>query len=120
MIVSFADRDTQALFDRKPIRRLDSRIHSLARRKLLMLDAAFHLADLRSPPGNRLEALRGNLAGRHSIRINDQWRIIFIWRNGNAHRSPSLTTTERTQRTSHAPQTHLQSRLRSAPPHPSG
>ena len=55
-----------------------------ARRKLYMLDAAEDLADLRSPPGNRLEALKGNRLGQHSIRINDQWRICFVWSNGGA------------------------------------
>ena len=60
------------------------RIKTVALRKLDMLDAATRLSDLRSPPGNRLEALAGNRRGQHSIRINDQWRICFIWRNGGA------------------------------------
>ncbi len=59
---------------------------SVARRKLDMLDAATDLPDLRSPPGNRLEALRGDRAGQHSIRINDRWRICFIWIDGGAER----------------------------------
>jgi proteic killer suppression protein len=58
-----------------------SRVANVARRKLDMLDYAHELEDLRSPPGNRLEALKGNLAGLHSIRINDQWRIVFRWTN---------------------------------------
>ena len=56
---------------------------AVARRKLRMIDAAAELRDLASPPGNRLEALRGDRAGQHSIRINDQWRVCFIWYNGN-------------------------------------
>lgn len=85
MIVSFADRDTEALFRRERVRRLDPTIQRPALRKLLMLDAATTLDDLRSPPGNRLEALKGNRAGQHSIRINDQWRIVFAWKENGAH-----------------------------------
>ncbi len=58
---------------------------NVARRKLAVLDAAEHLEDLRLPPGNRLEALRGDRAGQHSIRINGQWRVVFIWRDDGAH-----------------------------------
>ena len=57
----------------------------VARRKLRMLDTALRLEDLRTPPGNRLEALSGNRAGQHSIRVNDQWRVCFVWSDGNAH-----------------------------------
>ena len=78
MIRSFACRETEALFRRQRSRRFDA-IERPARRKLLMLDAAQVLDDLRSPPGNRLEALRGDRAGACSIRINDQWRICFVW-----------------------------------------
>ena len=78
MIRSFACRDTEALFDRKRSRRFGA-IERQARRKLLMLDAAHVLDDLRSPPGNRLESLRGDRTGQHSIRINDQWRVCFVW-----------------------------------------
>jgi proteic killer suppression protein len=78
MIQTFACRETGALFDRKRSRRFAA-IERQARRKLLMLDAAHVLDDLRRPPGNRLEALRGNRAGQHSIRINDQWRLCFVW-----------------------------------------
>lgn len=85
MIASFADRDAEALFNRRPVKRIDSRIHRPALRKLLMLDAAQALHDLRNPPGNRLEALSGDRSGQHSIRINDQWRIVFRWRDGNAY-----------------------------------
>ena len=68
----------KALFARERSRRFGA-IERQARRKLLMLDAAQVLDDLRRPPGNRLEALRGDRAGSHSIRINDQWRICFVW-----------------------------------------
>ena len=78
MIQSFACRETKALFARERSRRFGA-IERQARRKLLMLDAAHVLDDLRRPPGNRLEALRGDRAGSHSIRINDQWRICFVW-----------------------------------------
>ncbi len=86
MIASFADRDTEALFRLERVRRIDPRVQRAALRKLIMLDAATALDDLLSPPGNRLEALRGERAGQHSIRINDQWRIVFVWKDGNAHR----------------------------------
>ena len=63
-----------------------SGIASVARRKLRMLDAAVQLDDLRKPPGNRLEALEDDRIGQHSIRVNDQWRVCFVWRDGGAHR----------------------------------
>jgi toxin HigB-1 len=88
MIVSFKDRATEALFhgeERGPARRIDPSIRTVAIRKLDMLNAAHSLQDLRSPPGNRLEALQGDLAGHHSIRINDQWRIVFRWEGNHAH-----------------------------------
>ncbi len=81
MIKSFRDRATRAVFDGDPPPRFRS-IAKVAARKLDVLDAAATLRDLRSPPGNRLEALRGNRAGQHSIRINDQWRICFVWNDG--------------------------------------
>jgi len=82
VIVSFADRATEALFHGEKAalaKRIPAGIHSVAARKLDMLNAAQRLIDLRVPPGNRLEALRGDLSGSHSIRINDQWRIVFRW-----------------------------------------
>lgn len=82
MIRSFADRETERLFLRQPSRRLDSRIQRKALIKLWMLDAATTLNDLRSPPDNRLEALSGDRHGQHSIRINAQWRICFVWTDG--------------------------------------
>lgn len=84
MIKSFKSRDIERLFRRQPVRRWGG-ITAVARRKLEMLDAARSLGDLRIPPGNRLEALKGNRRGQHSIRINAQWRICFVWRGGDAH-----------------------------------
>ena len=85
MIRSFRDRDTERLFDRRAIKRFGQPVQRVALRKLRMLDAAVGLEDLRVPPGNRLERLRGDRAGRHSIRVNDQWRICFRWRDGDAY-----------------------------------
>jgi toxin HigB-1 len=85
MIRSFADRDTERLFARTPARRWPTTLHRIMLRKLLMVDAAQALEDLRIPPRNRLEKLRGDRAGQHSIRINDQWRVCFRWRDGGAH-----------------------------------
>ena len=79
MIQSFADRDTRALFEEGMCHRRWRAFAKGALRKLDMLDAAVELKDLRSPPGNRLEALGGNRAGQYSIRINDQWSICFRW-----------------------------------------
>lgn len=78
MIQSFADADTERLFQEERSRRF-STIARVALRKLIQMNRAQVLQDLAVPPGNRLEALKGNLAGRHSIRINDQWRIVFRW-----------------------------------------
>jgi proteic killer suppression protein len=78
MIQSFACRDTEALFQGNAVRAF-SGIEKIAMRKLAMMDAAVRLADLLVPPGNRLEKLVGNRAGQHSIRINDQYRICFVW-----------------------------------------
>ena len=85
MIKSFRNRDTESVFDRQRVRRWPPGVLRAALRKLLILDAAESLADLRVPPGNRLERLRGNREGQHSIRINDQWRICFRWRDGDAY-----------------------------------
>lgn len=81
MIQTFSDKDTERLFADERVRRFHS-FERQARRKLLLLDAAQNLDDLRSPPGNHLEALSGNRKGQHSIRINDQWRICFRWKDG--------------------------------------
>ncbi len=85
MIKSFRDRDADQLFQRQPVRKLGTGVQRVALRKLRMLDAAMSLSDLRVPPGNRLERLRGDRAGQHSIRINDQWRICFRWQEGDAY-----------------------------------
>lgn len=84
MIRSFADGDTERLFDDVAVRRFHA-FERQARRKPLLIDAASSLDDLRVPPGNRLEALRGDREGQHSIRINRQWRICFVWRDGDAY-----------------------------------
>jgi proteic killer suppression protein len=84
MIQSFGCSQTQALFERRPVRRFAAFVR-IAQRKLAMLDAAVVLGDLRTPPGNRLEALRGDRRGQHSIRINDQWRVCFVWKDDGAH-----------------------------------
>lgn len=83
MIRSFANRDTARLYERQSVRRFRS-FERAALKKLRMLEAAASLEDLRSPPGNRLEKLRGDRNGQWSIRINDQWRICFRWKNGDA------------------------------------
>ena len=83
MIRTFRCKDTEVLFEDTDVPRFRS-IERAARRKLLYLNQAKQLNDLRSPPGNRLEALKGNRKGQYSIRINDQWRICFRWRNGDA------------------------------------
>ena len=88
MIFSFGDKASAALYHGergKVIKKFPSTIRGAAIRKLDVLNAANVLEELRSPPGNRLEALRGDLAGFHSIRVNDQWRIVFRWVNGDAH-----------------------------------
>ena len=85
MIKSFRGRDTERLFNRLPARRWQN-VAAVARRKLEMLNAAKSLDELRIPPGNRLEALKGDRrGGEHSLRINDRWRICFVWRGGDAH-----------------------------------
>ena len=83
-ILSFCCPDTEALFAGRHPKRFRN-IEAVAQRKLQMLDAAGELRDLRAPPGNRLEALSGDRAGQHSIRINDQWRICFVWKSDGAH-----------------------------------
>lgn len=85
MIRSFRDPETEKLFQRKTSRKLPPSISRVALRKLLLLDAAESVLDLRAPPGNRLEKLTGDRPGQFSIRVNDQWRICFVWRGSNAH-----------------------------------
>ncbi len=81
MIAGFADRNTERLFNRERVRRFPSTLHGVTRRKLLLLDAALALLELRVPPRNRLEKLRGDRAGQHGIRVNQQWRVCFRWRD---------------------------------------
>jgi len=84
VIRSFRDTDTQLLFNSSRSKRLPSDVQRVALRKLVLLDAADSLQDLRVPPGNRLEPLKADRAGQHSIRVNDRWRICFVWREGDA------------------------------------
>ena len=84
MIKSFRCADTERLHRRQPSRRFQA-VEHVARRKLRQLDSATELRDLASPPANRLEALRGNRKGQYSVRINDQWRLCFVWREGDAY-----------------------------------
>jgi proteic killer suppression protein len=84
MIHTFACRESQALFFSHAVPRF-CKIERVARRKLLPLHAATELASLKVPPGNQLEALKGNRQGQHSIRINEQWRLCFVWQGDSAH-----------------------------------
>jgi proteic killer suppression protein len=85
MIKSFKCKETQKIFHRQFSRKLPQNIQMKARQKLVLLDAATDLNDLRVPPGNRLEELKEDRKGQHGIRINDQWRICFVWESGDAH-----------------------------------
>lgn len=85
MIRTFKDPEARLLFLRTTSRRIPATLQRVALRKLVMLNAATVLQDLLVPPGNRLEPLHGKRSGQHSIRINDQWRICFVWRDGNAY-----------------------------------
>jgi proteic killer suppression protein len=84
VIRSFRDKDVEALFNDQSVRRFKA-IGRPARRKLLYLHRARVLDDLKAPPGNQLEALKGDRKGQHCIRINDQWRVCFAWRSSDAH-----------------------------------
>jgi len=84
-IQTFADKETQKIFERTRSARLPNDIQRTAYRKLLMLHNAYSVDDLRIPPANRLERLKGERNGQYSIRINDQWRICFKWDHGNAY-----------------------------------
>ncbi len=84
MIKTFRCKHTEKVFLREPVSRFSLDICRRALRKLLLLDAAEQLEDLRAPPGNQLEKLAGDRQGRYSIRINDQWRICFLWDGGDA------------------------------------
>ncbi|MDO8998228.1 MAG: type II toxin-antitoxin system RelE/ParE family toxin [Bacteroidota bacterium] len=84
MIVSFGDKTTQKIWDGEWVKGFSTDIQEIARRKLRMLNNSFDIKDLMIPPSNRLEKLKGNLKDFYSIRVNNQWRIIFKWENGNA------------------------------------
>jgi len=86
MLISFHDTATEAIWNGRFTKHLPTQIQEVARRKLRMLNAAQCLDDVRIPPANHLEALTGTRAGQHSIRINDQWRLCFVWNNSNAER----------------------------------
>jgi len=85
MIKSFRDAETARVFDRRFSRRLPGDTQAVALRRLRMIANALDVGDLRSPPANRLEKLRGDREGQYSVRINDQWRICFVWRGSDAH-----------------------------------
>ena len=85
MIVSFGDRETETIWQGRHSRRLPTDIQAAALRKLRLINNAKRLEDLRVPPANQLEALKGNRKGQYSIRVNDQWRICLVWRAGHAH-----------------------------------
>jgi len=84
MILSFGSKETEKIWNGERISKLPNEIQEIGRRKLRMLNNSQNITDLKIPPANRLEKLTGNLKDYHSIRINDQWRIIFKWNNGNA------------------------------------
>ena len=86
MLISFGDKDTKKIWEGERVRGLPTEIQEIGRRKLRMLNNSQDLNDLQIPPSNRLEKLKGNLKDFYSIRINDQWRIIFKWNNGNAEK----------------------------------
>lgn len=85
MICDFRDKRAQRIFEGSSVPKLPNDIQRVTRRKLRMLNAAHKLDDLRVPPGNRLEALKGSRRGQYSIRVNDQWRLCFKWKNGDVH-----------------------------------
>jgi proteic killer suppression protein len=84
MILSFGSKDTQKIWDGERVKKIPNEIQEIGRRKLRMLNNAQNLIDLQIPPSNKLEKLKGNLKEFYSIRVNDQWRLIFKWQNGNA------------------------------------
>lgn len=84
MVLSFGNKEIEKIWNGEISKKLPKDIQEVARRKLRMLNNSFSITDLRVPPSNRLERLKGNLKDFHSIRINDQWRIIFKWKNANA------------------------------------
>lgn len=85
MIVSFGDKTTQKIWEGERVKGFATEIQEITRRKLRMLNNSIDIKDLMIPPSNRLEKLKGNLKDFYSIRVNDQWRLIFKWENGNAY-----------------------------------
>ena len=85
MIRSFRGRQTENIFRRQRVKSFSQDVQRAALRKFVIIDAAESLGDLRIPPGNRLEKLKGDRKGQYSIRVNDQWRICFVWSDGNAY-----------------------------------
>ncbi|MCG6170071.1 type II toxin-antitoxin system RelE/ParE family toxin [Leptospira sp. FAT2] len=85
MINSFKSKETEKIWNQEFSKKLPTQIQSLAYRKLVMIARSKQIEDLKIPPANHLEKLSGNMAGQHSIRINDQWRICFKWKDGNAY-----------------------------------
>ena len=85
MIKGFRDRDSEDVFRRRAAKRFGADLQRAALRKLLQIDAATRLETLAVPPGNRLEPLKDDRHGQHSIRVNDQWRVCFVWRDGDAY-----------------------------------
>ncbi|AYV57701.1 MULTISPECIES: type II toxin-antitoxin system RelE/ParE family toxin [Leptospira] len=85
MINSFNSKETEKIWNQEFSKKLPNQIQALAYRKLVMIARSKHVEDLKIPPANHLEKLSGNRAGQHSIRINDQWRICFKWKDGNAY-----------------------------------
>jgi proteic killer suppression protein len=85
VIQSFRDKETEKLFQRERSKAVPQDLQRVALRKLVQIDAATRLDDLKVPPGNRLEALAADRKGQHSVRINDQWRVCFVWKDGHAH-----------------------------------
>lgn len=85
MIISFGTKETEKIWNGERVKKIPIEIQKTERRKLRMLNNSQHLMDLKIPPSNRLEKLTGKLKEYHSIRINDQWRIVFNWKNNNSH-----------------------------------
>lgn len=85
MIKTFRDKESEKIFNRHFSNKLPHNIQNIARKKLIILNSVIDIEDLKIPPGNRLEALKGNRKGQYSIRINNQWRICFSWKNGDSY-----------------------------------
>ncbi|MEJ2544219.1 MAG: type II toxin-antitoxin system RelE/ParE family toxin [Calditrichaceae bacterium] len=85
MIIGFGSKETEKIWNGVRVKKIPLEIQTVGRRKLRMLNNSQNLLDLKIPPSNKLEKLSGNLKNYHSIRINDQWRIIFVWKKNNAH-----------------------------------